>query len=204
MGAELLQLVADIFVYVLEGVEEGGSDGGGSGAILDSGAQILLGGVHQSTISVIDDHEFLGAQQIVRDDQGAQGIVGDDAAGVADDVGVSGLQAQSADGKAGIHTGQHGELALGARGQPAQLVRAGVDFVCGEDFVDDAHGRAQCTLGDWNLGEGDRGGWRKARKRDFTARTNHETIGGCEERFLLRDPAAKRRAEEKAGSLHSK
>src|SRR5712691_2988551 len=46
MCAELLQLVADIFVYVLEGVEEGGSNGGRPGAVLDSGAQILFAGEH--------------------------------------------------------------------------------------------------------------------------------------------------------------
>jgi hypothetical protein len=46
MGAELLQLVADIFFDVLEGVEESGSNSGRSGAILDSGAQVLLAGVH--------------------------------------------------------------------------------------------------------------------------------------------------------------
>ena len=71
MGAEFLQLVADIFIDVLEGVEESGSDGGGSGAILDAGAQAVLGGVHQSAIGVIDDHEFLGAEQMMRDDAGS-------------------------------------------------------------------------------------------------------------------------------------
>src|SRR5438132_9376946 len=35
MSTELLQLVADILFHVLEGVEEGGGDGGGSSAILD-------------------------------------------------------------------------------------------------------------------------------------------------------------------------
>jgi hypothetical protein len=38
MRAELLQLVADIFLDVLEGIEGGGSDNGGPGAILDSAA----------------------------------------------------------------------------------------------------------------------------------------------------------------------
>src|SRR6202045_5311855 len=47
MGAELLQLVADIFFDVLEGVEEGGRDGGGPGAMLDSGAQVLVASVNE-------------------------------------------------------------------------------------------------------------------------------------------------------------
>src|SRR5258708_2645296 len=141
MGAELLQLVADIFFDVLEGVEEGGSNGGGSGAILDSGAQVLLGGEHQSAIGVIDDHDFLGAQEVVRYDQGAQGVFRHDAAGIADDVRISRFQAQGANGKPGIHTGQDGELALGARGQFAQFMGARVNFVGSEDLVNDAHGQ---------------------------------------------------------------
>src|SRR5882762_25197 len=141
MAAELLQLVADIFFDIFEGVEEGRGNGGGSGAILDSGAQVLFGGVHQSAIGVIDDHDFLGAQEIVRYDQGAQGVFRDDAARVADDVRVSRFQAQGANGKPGIHTGQDGELALRARGQFAQFMGARVNFVGGENFVDDAHGQ---------------------------------------------------------------
>jgi len=65
MGTKLLQLVTNIFFDVLEGVEEGGSNSGLSGAILDSGAQVLLAGVHQAAIGVIDDHDFLSAEQIV-------------------------------------------------------------------------------------------------------------------------------------------
>src|SRR5712692_1932307 len=145
MGAELLQLVADIFFDVLEGVEEGGSNSGGSGAILDSGAQVLFGGEHQSAIGVIDDHDFLGAQEVVRYDQGAQGVFRHDAAGIADDVRVSRFQAQGANRKPGIHTGQDGELALGTRGQFAQFVGARVNFVGGEDFIDGAHGQRSLT-----------------------------------------------------------
>src|SRR5882762_4591484 len=141
MGAELLQLVADIFFDVLEGVEEGGSNSGRSRAILDSGAQILFGGVHQSAIGVIDDHDFLGAKEIVRYDQGAQGIFRHNTAGVADDVSVSRFQTQGANRKPRIHTGQDGELALGTGGQFAQFMGARVNLVGGEDLVDYAHGQ---------------------------------------------------------------
>jgi hypothetical protein len=41
------------FLHVLEGIERGGRDSGGPGAILDSVAQVLLAGVHQSAIGVI-------------------------------------------------------------------------------------------------------------------------------------------------------
>src|SRR5260370_40910898 len=145
MGPELLQLVADLVFEVLEGVEEGGSNSGGSGAILDSGAQVLFAGEHQSAIGVIDDHDFLGAEEIVRYDQGAQGVFRHDAAGIADDVRVSRLQAQGANRKPGIHTGQDGELAFVGRGQFAQFVGARVNFVGCEDFIDGAHGKPSLT-----------------------------------------------------------
>jgi len=66
MRAEFLQLVADIFFDVSECVEEGGGHSSRSCAILNFRVQVLLGSLHQPAIGVIDDHDFLGAQQIVR------------------------------------------------------------------------------------------------------------------------------------------
>jgi len=66
VGAQFLQLVAHILFDVLEGVEEGRRYCRGSRAVLDSGAQVLLAGVHQAAVGVIDDHDFFGAQQVVR------------------------------------------------------------------------------------------------------------------------------------------
>ena len=74
MGTERLQLCADIFVDVLKSVESGEIGIGASGAILDSVAQVLLTGEHQSAIGVIDDHDFLGVQQTVRYHQRAQSV----------------------------------------------------------------------------------------------------------------------------------
>lgn len=65
MSAEFLQLMANVFFDVLKGVKEGGRDGGSAGVILDSGAEILLAGVHQAAIRVIDDHDFLGTEEEV-------------------------------------------------------------------------------------------------------------------------------------------
>jgi hypothetical protein len=139
MGAEFLQLVADIFIDILKCVKKGRGNSGGSGAILDSGAKVLFGGVHQSAIGVINDHEFFCAKQMVGDDQGTQSVVGDNAAGVADDVGIALFQSQGASREASIHACEDGQLALRAWCQAAQFMRAGVDFVGGENFVNDAH-----------------------------------------------------------------
>jgi len=140
MRAELLQLVTDILVDVLEGVKERGRDRCGSRAILDSVAQILFGSKHQTTICMVDDHEFLGVQKVVGDDQRTEGIFRDDAAGVSNDVRVTRFQAESANRKPRIHTCQDGEMALGTRREFSQFVGAGVKFVSLEDFVDYAHG----------------------------------------------------------------
>jgi len=141
MRAKLLQLMANIFVDVLKSVEKCGRDGCGPSAILDSVAQILLGGVHQAAIGVVDDHELPSVQQVMRYDEGAKSVFGDDAAGVANNVGVACFQTQSANRETSIHTSQNGEMAFGARREPAQFVGAGIEFVGLENFVDYTHGR---------------------------------------------------------------
>ena len=116
MGAQFLQLVPDIFFNILKGVKKRGSNSGRPGAMLDSVAQVLLAGVHQSAIGVIDNHDFLSAKQIVRYDQRPQTIFRNDAAGVADDVRVSGSQPQRANREPRIHTRQHRQAPLWPRG----------------------------------------------------------------------------------------
>lgn len=85
-------MAAAIFFYVSEGAEGCGSNNVGAGPILDSGAQIMFGGMHQSAIRMIDDHNFLGAQQVVRYDKGAYSVFSDDAAGIAKNVCFPGFQ----------------------------------------------------------------------------------------------------------------
>lgn len=115
MRAEFLQLLADVPLNVVEGVEMRRGDGGGSGTILDHRAQLLLALVEQSAVGVVDHHELFGAEQIVRDEQRPQAIVCDDAARVADDVGIAGFQAHGANREPRVHTSEDGELALGPR-----------------------------------------------------------------------------------------
>src|SRR5260370_20307982 len=89
MGADLLQLVADIFFDVLERVAEGWGGRLGPGAVLDSGAQVLLGGVHQAAIGMVDDHEFLGAQPVMRHHQGPGSVIRQHATGIAAAAGIT-------------------------------------------------------------------------------------------------------------------
>lgn len=106
MGSQLLYLVADVFLDVLKSIKERGSHGCGPGLRLDSRSQVLLGRMHHPAIRVVDDHELLCIQQVVRDQQGTQAVVRDDPAGIADDVRVAGFQAQRANRKPRVHASQ--------------------------------------------------------------------------------------------------
>src|SRR5271155_3331064 len=77
----------------------------------------------------------------MRHEERAQAVLGNDATGVADDVGIAGFQAQGANREPRIHTSQDSEVTLRARREPAQIVSTGVDFVCLENFVNDAPGQ---------------------------------------------------------------
>ena len=71
---------------------------------------------------MVDDDEFLGVEQVMGDDEGADGIVGGDASGVADHVCVAGMQAEAVlEQDAGIHAGEDRDVALGADREIAQV-----------------------------------------------------------------------------------
>jgi len=82
-----------------------------------------------------------GAEEALGDRQGADLVVGDDAAGVADDVRVALFEAEQAVGvQAGVHAGQDGDLARGRQGQVALVEARGVAPGVLEQFVGRAHG----------------------------------------------------------------
>ncbi len=141
MIVQLLQLLAHILLDILKREKECGRDGRRPRAVLDPRPQILLAGLHQSAIGVIDDHEFLGVEQVVRHQQRAQTIVGHNAASVADDVRVPGRQPQCADGQPRVHTSKDGQLPRRPRSKPPQLVCTRVNLVRFQNFIDHAHGR---------------------------------------------------------------
>ena len=145
MGTQLLQLMVDVFVEVLKGIKARWSNRRGSSAVFNSCAKILFGRAHQAAVGVINDHELLGAQQIVRHEQRSEAIVRHDAAGVANDVRVPRPQAQGADGKPGVHAGEDGKLTFGTWGKVAQCVGLRVDFVRSHDFIYYAHGLDSLT-----------------------------------------------------------
>ena len=69
--------------------------------------------MHQAAIAVIHGHEFLGAEEITGDDEGAKAILRDDSAGVADEVGIVGFESEGADGEASVGNRRTANLSSG-------------------------------------------------------------------------------------------
>jgi hypothetical protein len=102
-------LAADILLDVFEGMEGGGRDGGDAGLVLEFVEELIVGEGDHAAIGVVDDDEFLGAQQVMRNDQGAQRVFGGDAAGVANNVSVASFEAEKLfDAEARVHAGEDG------------------------------------------------------------------------------------------------
>jgi hypothetical protein len=133
-------LAADILLDVFEGVEVRRRDGGDPGLVLEFVEELLVGEGDHAAIGVIDDDEFLRAQQVMGNDQRAQGVFGGDAPGIANDVRVAGLEAEKLlNGEAGVHAGEDGEFFGGGHGEAALVEFGGVLLIGCQNLVGDAH-----------------------------------------------------------------
>jgi hypothetical protein len=133
-------LAADILLEVFERVEVRRRYGGDAALVLELVEELIVSEGDHAAIGVIDDDEFLCAQQVMRNDQGAQRVFGGDAAGVADDVGVTGFETQKLfDAEARVHAGEDGKFFGRGHGQAALVEFGGVLLIGCQDFVGDAH-----------------------------------------------------------------
>ncbi len=104
---------ADIF-------EAFGREGCGFEAVGKEAADDFVGEELHAAVGVVDDEEFFGAEELVADDQRADGVVAGAAAGVANDVSVAFGEAGVFGGvKAGVHAGEDGEAAGRREGELA-------------------------------------------------------------------------------------
>src|SRR5690606_18821938 len=111
---------------------------------LEAGLQQVIREREHAAARVVNQHELLRVQQMVGDDQVANRVLVDDAAGVANDVRVAGLKAkQILDVDAGIHAGHHGKplggLYLLLAGMPGfvQCLALGIQLVILQVLIDD-------------------------------------------------------------------
>ena len=83
-----------------------------AGRLLDQvGEADVVGGL-EPALGVVDQQDLAGAQHVLGDGQRADGVLGDDAAGVADDVGVADLEPEHAEQRhPRVHAGDHGHRA---------------------------------------------------------------------------------------------
>src|SRR5712691_650920 len=101
---------------------------------------IVLEGQH-AAVGVVNEDDLVSAQQPLRDDQGADGVVGCYPAGVAYDVGLTLLEAEDlVNVEAGVHAGKHGDVLCRRHRQVTFLERPGIAFVVADQLFGDAHG----------------------------------------------------------------
>ena len=140
MRSYLLDLLAHVFFKVTESMEGSGCHGRRSCLLLKFRAQILVLKRQHAAVGVIDDDEFLRAEKLVRNDERAQGVLGDDPSGIANDVGIPSFQAQNLrDDEPGIHACDNHQLASWREGKVSKIKAARVRFVSLKDFVRNAH-----------------------------------------------------------------
>jgi hypothetical protein len=84
MSAKLLDLVANVFFHDVKGKESTGRGHWLGASPRDNQlAQLLFATAQQSAVGVVNDHDLFGPQQVVRDDQRSNDIVGHDATRVS-------------------------------------------------------------------------------------------------------------------------
>ena len=132
----------DVEVEVLEGL--GVPRDGDAGLGLELGAELAVVERLHAAVGVVDEDDLLGPHQPLGDRERADLTVGDDAAGVADDVRVALAQAeQREEVDPRVHARHDGEPAL-RRALEAPAVEArGVRLGVADQVVVARHGRAQ-------------------------------------------------------------
>jgi hypothetical protein len=112
MRFHALNLPTDVFFEVIESIEMGRLAGNRSRLLGQLRTEFVLFHLQQAAVGVVDDNELLRVEQMVRNNQRADGIVCSYAAGIADHVGIAGAQAETMlEQDAGIHAGKHGGVA---------------------------------------------------------------------------------------------
>ena len=106
------------------------------GVPLDLRLELVIGELGHAAVGVVDEDDLPGAEQPLADHQRADHVVGDDAAGVADDVRVAvGEAERGAHVEPGIHAGHDREVQRGPGGRGAGEL-TGVLPVTGEKIID--------------------------------------------------------------------
>ena len=97
--------------------------------------------VEHAAIRVMDHDDLARAEQLLGDDQRAEGVTGE-APGIADDVRIAFLEAKRPRGnESGVHAGDDRDLPRGRQRQFALGEAGGIAGVRGNEFFGDRHVR---------------------------------------------------------------
>ena len=141
MAAKLLDLVANVFFHDVKRKESAGRGHClGAGPRDNQSAQLLFATAQESAIGVVNDHDLFRPEQVVRDDQRSNDILGHDATRVSQDMSVACVQSQRLLSQPSVHAGDNSQMTLRVRRDVPQFVLPCVEVVRYEDFVDHAHG----------------------------------------------------------------
>ncbi|GAA2795572.1 hypothetical protein GCM10020219_078540 [Nonomuraea dietziae] len=143
-GPDAGEVVAEGGVLVGHGVELQAA--GVHAVLLGEGVHVGVGDLRHPAVGVRHHQHPLDSEQIHRQDEGTQDVVGDPGSRVAQDLGVTGPQAQQAEGvDAGVHAGHDGKAAR----CPAREARVGerpcIRLVGGEEVVERSHAFDDCA-----------------------------------------------------------
>ena len=109
-------------------------------SLFDLLAEVVVGEGQHPAVGVVDQDDLLGPEQPLRDGQGADLVVGDDPAGVADHVGVALVDAEDVRRHhARVHAGHDGDLERGRERQVALVEAVGVALGIADQLVGGAH-----------------------------------------------------------------
>ena len=87
-----------------------------AGVGFDAGFHVIVLEGQHTAVGVMNENDFPGAKQALRNDEGAQYVIGDHAAGVANHVGVALFEAKhAARFQPRVHAGDDGSLLAGRR-----------------------------------------------------------------------------------------
>ena len=79
---------------------------------LDTGLELVVGEGQHSAVRVVDEDDFLGAEQTLADGQRADLVIGDDSTSIANHVGFALAKPQNpVDIQSSVHAGNDGDVA---------------------------------------------------------------------------------------------
>src|ERR1019366_7207279 len=122
MGFPPPHLLPDILLKIVKRVKMSGCTGGCPHLLRQLLLEYVFPHSQQPAVGVVDDDELLRVEQVMRNDQRAQCVLRGNAAGIADHVGVSGMQSEAAFKQdSGIHACQDRQAAPGTDGKVSEV-----------------------------------------------------------------------------------